>query len=168
MKGKIQGIRLKKQNTTIVSPFLFLALNQTFWWCCFLCGTHISCSSCNCVFALLSPGTVWKMRHYKYNTTQCIAEYSHQPSAVSPELTLGKLNHLGALRTIVFTEVSVCVCVLRCGSFCVCENKTNLCQLYPQGWRYTTLYRPVCCPSGLHTYTHAELINPRGSSERKI
>lgn len=50
------------------------------------------------------------MRHYKYNTTQCIAEYSHQPSAVSPELTLGKLNHLGALRTIVFTEVSVCVC----------------------------------------------------------
>lgn len=49
------------------------------------------------------------MRHYKYNTTQCIAEYSHQPSAVSPELTLGKLNHLGALRTIVFTEVSVCV-----------------------------------------------------------
>jgi len=50
------------------------------------------------------------MRHYKYNATQFTAEYSHQPSAVSPQLTLGKLNHLGALRTIVFSEVCVCVC----------------------------------------------------------
>lgn len=152
MKGKIKGL----ENRTQQAFFICSPLNQTFWFCCFLCGTHIPCSSCNCVFALLSPGTVWKMRHYKYNTTQCTAEYSQQPSAVSSELTLGKLNHLGALRAIVFTEVSVCL--LCCGAFCV------TCTPGFKG----TLYGPVCCPGGLHTCTHAELINPRGSSEGNI
>lgn len=75
------------------------------------------------------------MRHYKYNTTQCTAEYSQQPSAVSSELTLGKLNHLGALRAIVFTEVSVCL--LCCGAFCVSCFKGTLFGLFAALVAYT-------------------------------